>query len=77
MDTLPSAKDFTPTLTLPLKGEGIFAQLRKSYFDVTTLAPAPPLATPYPCGYDWRSKSVFEYAPAPASSAGRAPTLPK
>ena len=31
LDTLSDAKDFTPTLTLPLEGEGIFAQLRKSY----------------------------------------------
>ena len=30
---LSSAKDFTPTLTLPFKGEGIFSQLRKSYPD--------------------------------------------
>ena len=27
MDTLSGAEDFTPTLTLPLKGEGIFVTL--------------------------------------------------
>ena len=31
LGTVSDAWDFTPTLTLPLKGEGIFAQPRKSY----------------------------------------------
>ena len=41
LDRLPSAKNFTPTLTLPLKREGIFAQLPKSYETFPVVADNP------------------------------------